>query len=133
MSSHARRKRPNVASFLAAVLIVLDRCDPALCYFADWSALSLDDQPTCVPIPRNLSLCHGIGYTKVCPEWILWYSFFGLQGHGHFFYRPSSVTAVWGVSYGRAPVPVFGIHGIDVFNLLMGNRAWLEWKLRDSM
>ena len=40
-------------------------------YFADWSAISkerlfgADEEPTCVPIPRNLSLCHGIGYNKV--------------------------------------------------------------------
>ena len=70
MSSQARRKRPRSVSSLAAAYLVLllDRCGPALCYFADWSAISqerFDDEPTCVPIPRNLSLCHGIGYTKV--------------------------------------------------------------------
>ena len=70
MSSQARKKRPSLSSLAAAyfLLLLLDRCGPALCYFADWSAISqerFDDEPTCVPIPRNLSLCHGIGYTKV--------------------------------------------------------------------
>ena len=68
MASHARSKRPSLASLVAASLVILDRCGLALCYFADWSAISqerFDDEPTCVPIPRNLSLCHGIGYTKV--------------------------------------------------------------------
>ena len=67
-SQHARSKRPGLASLVAAFLLILDRCGLALCYFADWSAISqerFDDEPTCVPIPRNLSLCHGIGYTKV--------------------------------------------------------------------
>ena len=66
MASHARRKRPSLASLVAALLFILNRCGPAFCYFADWSALANEDnEPTCVPIPRNLSLCHGIGYTKV--------------------------------------------------------------------
>jgi hypothetical protein len=34
-------------------------------YFADWSALAGDRQPTCVSIPQNMTLCHNIGYTKM--------------------------------------------------------------------
>ena len=34
-------------------------------YFADWSALAEDRQPTCVAIPSNMSLCNNIGYTKM--------------------------------------------------------------------
>ena len=34
-------------------------------YFADWSVLAGDRQPTCVSIPQNMSLCHNIGYTKM--------------------------------------------------------------------
>ena len=30
-------------------------------YFADWSALADDRQPTCVAIPANMSLCNNIG------------------------------------------------------------------------
>ena len=71
MFPQARRKKSSFSYLAAAyfvLLVLLDRCGPALCYFADWSAISqerFDDEPTCVPIPRNLSLCHGIGYTKV--------------------------------------------------------------------
>ena len=66
MSSQASFSHLAAAYFV--LLVLLDLCGPALCYFADWSAISqerFDDEPTCVPIPRNLSLCHGIGYTKV--------------------------------------------------------------------
>lgn len=34
-------------------------------YFADWSVLAGDRQPTCVSIPQNMTLCHNIGYTKM--------------------------------------------------------------------
>jgi len=34
-------------------------------YFADWSMLARDKQPTCVDIPSNMTLCHNIGYTKM--------------------------------------------------------------------
>ena len=34
-------------------------------YFADFSALAQDREPTCVPIPQNMSLCSNIGYTKM--------------------------------------------------------------------
>ena len=30
-------------------------------YFADWSQLARDKQPTCVDIPANMTLCHNIG------------------------------------------------------------------------
>jgi len=36
-----------------------------LSYFADWSMLAREKQPTCVDIPQNMSLCHNIGYTKM--------------------------------------------------------------------
>ena len=37
-------------------------------YFADWSSIGgigRDDQPVCVDIPANMSLCKNIGYTKM--------------------------------------------------------------------
>jgi len=37
-------------------------------YFADWSSIGgigRDDQPVCVSIPTNMSLCKNIGYTKM--------------------------------------------------------------------
>jgi len=34
-------------------------------YFADWSLLARERQPTCVDIPENMTLCHNIGYTKM--------------------------------------------------------------------
>jgi len=34
-------------------------------YFADWSQLARDKQPTCVDIPTNMTLCQNIGYTKM--------------------------------------------------------------------
>ena len=68
VAASARRRLPLLAAAAFALLLLLDRCGVALSYFADWSAVTkerFDDEPTCVPIPRNLSLCHGIGYTKV--------------------------------------------------------------------
>lgn len=34
-------------------------------YFADWSLLARDREPTCVDIPKNMTLCHNIGYSKM--------------------------------------------------------------------
>ena len=37
-------------------------------YFADWSSIGgigRDNQPVCVSIPANMSLCMNIGYTKM--------------------------------------------------------------------
>ena len=37
-------------------------------YFADWSSIGgigQEDQPVCVDIPSNMSLCKNIGYTKM--------------------------------------------------------------------
>ena len=37
-------------------------------YFADWSAIGgigRDNQPVCVSIPANMTLCTNIGYTKM--------------------------------------------------------------------
>ena len=30
-------------------------------YFADWSMLAREKQPTCVDIPANMTLCQNIG------------------------------------------------------------------------
>ena len=30
-------------------------------YFADWSLLAREREPTCVDIPQNMTLCHNIG------------------------------------------------------------------------
>ena len=32
-------------------------------YFADWSLLAREREPTCVDIPTNMTLCHDIGNT----------------------------------------------------------------------
>jgi len=37
----------------------------ASAYFADWSSLAEGEQPTCVAIPANMSLCNNIRYTKM--------------------------------------------------------------------
>ena len=34
-------------------------------FFADWSVLARDRQPSCVAIPANMSLCQNVGYTKM--------------------------------------------------------------------
>ena len=41
---------------LLALLPVVTRA-----YFADWSLLARDREPTCVDIPQNMTLCHNIG------------------------------------------------------------------------
>lgn len=54
--------------FLFLLVSVLLAPRDGHCYFADWSAVTrhgMDREPTCVPIPRNLTLCHNIGYTKM--------------------------------------------------------------------
>ncbi len=55
------------SSLLPTLLLVLCPLPPrASCYFADWSSLDpRDGEPLCVRIPRNLTLCHDIGYTKM--------------------------------------------------------------------
>jgi hypothetical protein len=45
----------------AVVLLLLMRQESCQAYFADWSLLARDRQPTCVDIPANMSLCHNIG------------------------------------------------------------------------
>lgn len=47
------------------LLLLLSFEGVAWAYFADWSALAEDRQPTCVAIPANMSLCTNIGYTKM--------------------------------------------------------------------
>lgn len=51
-----------MTGFLVILVLVLDSSHA---YFADWSALAEDRQPTCVAIPLNMSLCTNIGYTKM--------------------------------------------------------------------
>ena len=49
-------------SKMQAVAVVLSSLVPAIMsYFADWSMLARDKQPTCVDIPANMTLCHNIG------------------------------------------------------------------------
>jgi len=48
---------------LGLLLLCLARLSAS--YFADWSQLARDKQPTCVDIPANMTLCHNIGYTKM--------------------------------------------------------------------
>ncbi len=43
------------------VVLLLMRQESCQAYFADWSLLARDRQPTCVDIPANMSLCHNIG------------------------------------------------------------------------
>jgi len=48
------------------VVVVVTTLVPCIMsYFADWSQLARDKQPTCVDIPTNMTLCHDIGYTKM--------------------------------------------------------------------
>ena len=42
-------------------LLVLGLMGQVSAYFADWSALAEDRQPTCVAIPANMTLCNNIG------------------------------------------------------------------------
>ena len=42
-------------------LLVLGLMGQVSAYFADWSALAEDRQPTCVAIPTNMTLCNNIG------------------------------------------------------------------------
>ena len=91
VAASARRRLPLLAAAAFALLLLLDRCGVALSYFADWSAVTkerFDDEPTCVPIPRNLSLCHGIGYTKV-RGW-------GIECWWCTRYLPYAKTWLWG-------------------------------------
>nr|CAD7433845.1 unnamed protein product [Timema monikensis] len=53
--------------WLAALLAVIATCG-ARAHFSDWGGLlggGRPSQPTCVDIPRNMSLCHGIGYHQM--------------------------------------------------------------------
>ena len=43
------------------VLLLGSLVPSTLSYFADWSLLARDKQPTCVDIPSNMTLCHNIG------------------------------------------------------------------------
>ena len=59
-----------MASSLFVILLLMysslhQSVNGAQTYFADWSALAQDHQPTCVPIPSNMSLCKDIGYNKM--------------------------------------------------------------------
>ncbi|XP_040568733.1 secreted frizzled-related protein 5 [Lepeophtheirus salmonis] len=47
------------------VLMISTHFGMSYSYFADWSVLARDRTPSCVNIPKNLSLCHKIGYTRM--------------------------------------------------------------------
>ncbi|XP_059491143.1 secreted frizzled-related protein 5-like [Neocloeon triangulifer] len=52
---------------LVLVLAVVAAAPPAATasYLGDWPLSGRASHPTCVDIPRNMSLCHGIGYHKM--------------------------------------------------------------------
>ena len=43
------------------ILFLLECVCVTMGYFADWSMLARDKQPTCVDIPSNMTLCQNIG------------------------------------------------------------------------
>jgi len=48
------------------LLLLLSSSSLSSAYFADWSSFTeREQQPTCVDIPANMTLCHNIGYTKM--------------------------------------------------------------------
>ncbi|XP_065349614.1 secreted frizzled-related protein 1-like isoform X2 [Cloeon dipterum] len=48
------------------VLVLAATTASAAAYLNDWSQAGVrNSQPTCVDIPRNMKLCHGIGYHKM--------------------------------------------------------------------
>ena len=49
---------------LASLVLVASLLQGGSAYFADWSQLARDKQPTCVDIPVNMTLCHNIGETS---------------------------------------------------------------------
>ena len=46
---------------MKGLLLVTSLVQVARAYFADWSQLAREKQPTCVDIPTNMTLCHNIG------------------------------------------------------------------------
>ena len=66
-SKMASRSKNRKILFLALITCLLQNAClvDAGAYFADWSALAEDRQPTCVAIPSNMSLCTNIGYNKM--------------------------------------------------------------------
>ena len=57
-------------NFLVGLFIcMIMKINLASAYFADWSSIGgiggRDNQPVCVPIPANMTLCRNIGYTKM--------------------------------------------------------------------
>ena len=51
---------------MVLVVVVVAGLPGSLAYFADWSMLAQDRQPTCVDIPANMTLCQNIGrYTYI--------------------------------------------------------------------
>ena len=54
---------------LASLVLVASLLQGTAAYFADWSQLARDKQPTCVEIPVNMTLCHNIGETMVRACW----------------------------------------------------------------
>lgn len=56
-----------LANVIAAAAALVGLLAPAARaqFFADWSVLARDRQPSCVAIPANMSLCQNVGYTKM--------------------------------------------------------------------
>ena len=57
-----------VACICCFIIINLQISLSSASYFADWSSIGgigRDDQPVCISIPANMSLCKNIGYTKM--------------------------------------------------------------------
>jgi len=50
---------------MCLLLVLLWCVQGSMGYWADWSDLAREKQPTCVDIPSNMTLCTDIGYTKM--------------------------------------------------------------------
>ena len=68
------RRTRNANNFFVCIysvlscIVFLEIRIAAASYFADWSSIGgigREDQPVCVSIPSNMSLCQNIGYTQM--------------------------------------------------------------------
>ena len=55
----------ELPEMLRGVLVVTSLLQVSWAYFADWSQLAREKQPTCVDIPSNMTLCHNIGQPHI--------------------------------------------------------------------
>ena len=58
-----QRETERQREMLASLVLLASLLQGGSAYFADWSQLARDKQPTCVDIPVNMTLCHNIGET----------------------------------------------------------------------